>query len=123
MTPFQFGPTPFKTHISGKIASDPFPPKMRMAHPEIDTLTSLFVGCCTCIDSPALPLPRRPEMARPGLVQRIWIAQRAAMEADAGAAAEARLLDLVRASVNLFVGVLSCGFSLGVLQTPASEKL
>ena len=62
-------------------------------------------------------------MARPGLVQRIWIAQRAAMEADAGAAAEARLLDLVGASVNLFVGVLSCGFSLGVLQTPALEKL
>ena len=123
MTPFQFGPTPFKTHISGKTASDPFFSKMRMAHLEIDTLTALFVGCCTYIDTPALPLPRRPEMARPGLVQRIWIAQRAAMEADAGAAAEARLLDLVRASVNLFVGVLSCGFSLGVLQTPASEKL
>ena len=49
MTPFQFGPTPFKTHISGKTASDPFFSKMRMAHPEIDTLTSLFVGCCTYI--------------------------------------------------------------------------
>ena len=121
MTPFQFGPTPIKTHISGKTASDPFPPKMRMAHPEIDTLTSLFVGCYIYIYRYAGATVATT--ARPGLVQRIWIAQRAAMEADAGAAAEARLLDLVRAWVNLFVGVLSCGFSLGVLQTPASEKL